>query len=171
MPPTILTNGNGTSQMATALRVRGAYPSDESAVLGLLDRLGAPRIRSRYEAPDLAPPQPDRPGPTLARGVVAVADVGGGDRLVGFAAWHPTADLDVAEAVLAVDDGWRLAGVAERLLSVLADRAARAGVRTFTVEIVPHNAVLRAASRALGFVERREGVRVAIELPGPVAAG
>jgi hypothetical protein len=95
--------------------------------------------------------------------VVAVTPGTSGDRVVGLASWAP-GEGDTAQAMLAVAEGWRLTDIGQRLLAEVGHRAVVQGIRTFVAEIVPRNAALRAAARALGLPEQRNGVSVQIDV-------
>jgi GNAT superfamily N-acetyltransferase len=66
--------------------------------------------------------------------------------------------------MLAVAEGWRLTDIGQRLLAEVGHRASGQGVTRFVAEIVPRNAALRAAARALGLPEHRTGVSVEIDV-------
>lgn len=152
-------------------RVRPIGGDDRHAIADLLDSLSEPRPRTRYHAAELAPRADQLHECPADRGVVAIVGTGAGTHLVGFAAWCPTDDPVCSRAVLAVADGWRMTEVPARMLAAVARDARREGVRCFTLEVVPSNAVLRAAARALGLREHRAGVHVVIELGDDGADG
>lgn len=145
------------------MRTRDATADDRPAISELLLAMSSARSLTRYHAESLAPAQileeidPDR-------GVIAVVGRGDVERLVGVAAWTPTDAADHGHVELAVAEGWRQADVATRLLAHIGRNALRRGVLVFTAEIVPRNAALRTAARALGLSERRDGVEVEIDI-------
>jgi GNAT superfamily N-acetyltransferase len=167
VPLSRLVVGRSPGSPAREVRIRGACPGDATRVRELLAAVGTPPGSSRYHAPEFPAAPEGEAADAIARGVVAVVGDAAREAVVGFGSWRPTGDGDVGEAVLAVADGWRVAGVSERLLGMLSDRATRVGVRAFRVEMLPHNAVLRGTARSLGYPERRDGVAVTIDLPGP----
>lgn len=140
-----------------------ATPVDASAISALVQELSAGRTNTRYHTESQAPPPELLADLDPSRGVIAVVGTER-ERLVGVAAWHPSAQEQRAHAVLAVAEGWRQADVAPRLLADLGRTALRQGVLAFIAEIVPRNAALRAAARALGLREERDGGRVEIDL-------
>jgi ribosomal-protein-alanine N-acetyltransferase len=84
-----------------------------------------------------------------------VAETPAGEVVAYCACWMVFDELHINS--LAVDEPWRLQGIARRLLvDVLAD-AVRSGARTATLEVRESNAAARALYEGLGF--RVEGVR------------
>lgn len=151
-----LTNPRALGMARLPVAIRAARPADGAAIAELVDRLRAERAHSRYHATGVVRGE-DAVG--CRRELVAVA----GDRVVGLAGWMPDGD-GRARATLAVAEGWRLTDLGPRLLVELGRHAAAAGVHRFRVEIVPRNAALRAAARALGLPEHRSGVAVEIDV-------
>jgi L-amino acid N-acyltransferase YncA len=151
------------------VRIRTAGPADVDAITVLVDQLVSEGSRTRYHVAGLAPVQEQvRAAVPLGRHVVAVAAEGASERVVGIASWEPEPPGDIsprtAAATLAVADGWRLGDVGRRLIAEIASRAVGQGIECFTAEIEPRNAALRAAARALGLSEHREGTVVEIDL-------
>lgn len=136
---------------------------DAGAISDLVRELSAGRTNTRYNSESQAPPPELLSDLDPSRGVIAVVGTDR-ERLVGVAAWHPSPHEQRAHAVLAVAEGWRQADVAPRLLADLGRVALGHGVLAFIAEIVPRNAALRAAARALGLVEHRDGVEVEIDI-------
>ena len=156
------------------LLIRAAAPTDDTSLVAFLDRLDAARRPSGFEAADLVPPREAfacASSPELGCAFVAVSEPDGLPEVVGAAAWCPLASGD-ARAVLAVADGWRLGDVGDRLVAELAASADPRGVRRFVVDVVPHNAALRASARRLGMRERRrtDGRTVLVEITIAAAA-
>jgi len=146
------------------VRIRTARPEDADAIGMLVAQLNAERSRTRYHA-DALVPRADEVGDAngIGRKVVAVTPSTSGDRVVGLASWAP-GEGDTGQAMLAVAEGWRLTDIGQRLLAEVGHRATLQGIRSFVAEIVPRNAALRAAARALGLPEHRHGVSVEIDV-------
>ena len=146
------------------VRIRTARPEDAEAIGMLVAQLNAERSRTRYHA-DALVPRADQVGGGNGTGrrVVAVTPGASGDRVIGLASWTPDAG-ERGHAMLAVAEGWRLTDIGQRLLAEIGHRATGQGVTRFVAEIVPHNAALRAAARALGLPEHRTGVSVEIDV-------
>jgi len=150
------------------LRIRVAAPSDEASLEAFLDRIDGARRPSGFEAADLVPPRDAfscASAPDLGCVFVALSGRDGVPEVVGAAAWCPIAGAD-AQAALAVADGWRLGDVGDRLVAALAASARGRGFARFVIEVVPHNAALRASARRLGMGERRrmDGRIVEVEI-------
>jgi L-amino acid N-acyltransferase YncA len=102
---------------------------------------------------------PDR---VHALGLVAIAPDG---ELVGHAALIPIDD-ERAEVCFEVAAPWRHHGVAGRLLTELAQRAERRGLRTLVADVLSENADMLAVMREHGPCdEREEGGVIELELP------
>lgn len=146
------------------VRIRTARPEDADAIGMLVAQLNAERSRTRYHADALVPKADEvGDGNGSGRKVVAVTPGGSGDRVVGLASWAPGEDGQ-GQAMLAVAEGWRLTDIGQRLLAEVGHRAVGHGIQRFVAEIVPRNAALRAAARALGLPEHRTGVSVEIDV-------
>jgi GNAT superfamily N-acetyltransferase len=158
--------------------IRAATPEDVGALRRFLDALDASRSPRGFDAQSLVPPRGtlEVGGPGEGRVLVAVRRDGTEEVLLGAAAWA-TLGEGVAGAALAIADGWRASGLGRRLAAALAEDARAAAIERFVIDVVPHNAALRAGLRRIGLAESRhaeeEGVRVVIELtsprPGPSA--
>jgi GNAT superfamily N-acetyltransferase len=152
--------------------IRIATPEDVGALQQFLDALDASRTPRGFDAESLLPPRGtlEVGAPGGGRVLVAVPAGRAGGRPVGAAAWG-TLDRGVAGAALVIADGWRASDLGERLAAALAGDARAAGIERFVIDVVPHNAALRAGLRRLGLRESRhaeEGVvRVVVELGSP----
>ncbi len=150
-------------------------PSDGERLRRLFFRLSRQTVYRRFMSP-IARPEQARPDRLLdldhrdREAVVAVVE----GEIVGVARYGRQPASEAAEVAVVVADDWQRRGLATRMLRALADRAAAAGVREFTVSMLGENV---AAARLL--LRLRPGVRMAfgqgvvearIPVRGPAAA-
>jgi RimJ/RimL family protein N-acetyltransferase len=112
-------------------------------------RLSPETIYRRFHSPIVHPEQA-QPERLLdldhhdREAVVAVLQ----DEIVGVARYARRPGADSAEVAVVVADDWQRQGLATRMLGALAELAAAAGVRQFTLNMQAHNpAVLRLVRR------------------------
>jgi GNAT superfamily N-acetyltransferase len=102
----------------------------------------------------------------------------GAERIVGEARYVVSSDQETAEFAIAVAEGFRGFGLAERLMRALIGAARAAGLRWLIGEVLARNARMLAFARRCGFAETTRGglepgaVRVerSVEQPLAVAA-
>ena len=81
----------------------------------------------------------------------------GTERIVGEARYVVTPDKETAEFAIAVAEGFRSIGLAERLMSALIGAARAAGLRWLIGEVLAGNARMLAFARRCGFAETTRG--------------
>ena len=113
--------------------------SDHELVGRLYDRLSAEAVYRRFFS---AVPSADRFAAALlrkdSRERQAVAAVEGGE-VVGVAQYSRAPGSHEAELAIVVADGWQRQGLGTRMVAALADRAARAGITSFAVDVQGDN--------------------------------
>lgn len=162
--------------IAPTVHIRPAGNDDAGIVEAFLDLLDASSASHGFDARSLLPPRALAWLPDAGNGgaILGVMEAGTArTKVVGMATWRPMGGSR-ASASLVLADGWRSGDLGERLLEALAESAWRAGVRSFVVDVVPHNAALRSAARRLSLTEERHagraGVCVEIVLQDPGAS-
>ena len=100
---------------------------------------------------------------------------GAAERIVGEARYVVADDGETAEFGIAVADGFRGLGLADRLLAALVDAARTAGLRWLVGDVLAGNARMLAFVRRCGFAETTRGVepglvRVERRIDRPLAA-
>ena len=118
--------------------VRPASPDDEEGLRRMLSRLSRESVYLRFHAP--LPRAPEWAAAMFANSdhrygesLVAVAD----GEIVGHAMY--VRQGDGAEFAVVVEDGCQHRGIGKQLLSELARRACREGVKTFTGAVLGEN--------------------------------
>lgn len=99
----------------------------------------------------------------------ALTALGPGGQGLGVARYirHP-ADPEIAEIAIAIVDDWHGRGLGTQLLTLLADRARRAGIRRFTALISPDNEAMAGLLRTMhGEVTCREVSTVEYQIALP----
>ena len=81
----------------------------------------------------------------------------GAERIVGEARYVVSCDKETAEFGIAVADGFRGLGLAERLMAALIRAARAAGLRWLIGEVLADNARMLAFARRCGFAETTRG--------------
>lgn len=159
--------------IAPTVHIRSAGHDDAAIVEAFLDLLDASSGSHGFDARNLLPPRALAWLPESGEGdaILGVMDAGTArTKVVGMGTWRPMGGSR-ASASLVLADGWRSGDLGERLLDALARSAWEAGVRSFVVDVVPHNAALRSAARRRGLSEERHtgraGVCVEIGLADP----
>jgi acetyl coenzyme A synthetase (ADP forming)-like protein len=156
----------------STLRLRAPGPDDAGPLFAFFERLSD---RSRYQrfhgirhadatfvAHFLEPDWTER-----GALVGAVADEGGGERIVALAEYARLRDRSAAEIAFTVADELQGRGAATRLLEQLAPRAAKAGIGRFLAVVLPENTAMLAVFRDAGFEVTRklEGGEVEVRFP------
>jgi len=80
----------------------------------------------------------------------------GAERIVGEARYVVSSDKETAEFAIAVAEGFRGLGLAERLMTALIGAARAAGLRWLIGEVLAGNARMLAFTRRCGFAETRQ---------------
>ena len=99
----------------------------------------------------------------------------GAERIVGEARYVVSGDKETAEFAIAVAEGFRGLGLAERLMAALIRAARAAGLRWLIGEVLADNARMLAFARRCGFAETTRGgmepgmVRVERSVDRPLA--
>ena len=97
-----------------------------------------------------------RIAPPRDMALLATLGAGGREVVVGEARYGEAEHaLDVRYIALAVGDPWQRVGIGARLLRELMRRAARAGVRRLTGDVLAANAPMLALAQRMGFRTRR----------------
>jgi GNAT superfamily N-acetyltransferase len=81
----------------------------------------------------------------------------GAERIVGEARYVVSCDKETAEFAIAVAEGFRGLGLAERLMTALIGAARAAGLRWLIGEVLAGNARMLAFARRCGFAETARG--------------
>ncbi len=81
----------------------------------------------------------------------------GAERIVGEARYVVSCDKETAEFAIAVAEGFRGLGLAERLMAALIGAARAAGLRWLIGEVLAGNARMLAFARRCGFAETTRG--------------
>jgi GNAT superfamily N-acetyltransferase len=81
----------------------------------------------------------------------------GTERIVGEARYVVASDMETAEFAIAVAEGFRGIGLAERLMAALIGAARAAGLRWLIGEVLAGNARMLAFARRCGFAETTRG--------------
>lgn len=122
------------------VRVRPASPEDEEGLRRLLSRLSRESVYLRFHAP--LPRAPEWAAAMFANSdrrygesLAAVAD----GEIVGHAMYVRFDAGDSAEFAIVVEDRCQARGIGKLLLSALAERAGREGVKTFTGAVLGEN--------------------------------
>jgi acetyltransferase len=89
--------------------------------------------------------------------VVLTTTERGTERIVGEARYVVSCDKETAEFAIAVADGFRGLGLAERLVAALLRAARAAGLRWLIGEVLADNARMLAFTRRCGFAETTRG--------------
>jgi acetyl coenzyme A synthetase (ADP forming)-like protein len=140
----------------STLRLRAPGSADAGALLEFFKRLSD---RSRYQRfhgirhVDAAFVAHLLGADSTERGALvgAVADAGGGERIVAVAEYARLRDRSAAEVAFAVADEFQGRGAATRLLEQLAPRAAKVGIERFLAVVLPENNAMLAVFRDAGF--------------------
>ncbi len=127
-------------QETNAVRVRPVSAEDEEGLRLMLSRLSRETVYLRFHAP--LPRAPEWAAAMFANSdrrygesLVAVAD----GEIVGHAMYVRLGAGDCAEFAIVVEDRCQARGIGKLLLSALAERAQREGVKTFTGAVLGEN--------------------------------
>ena len=156
-----------------AVVVRSARPADGAAVQRFVRELSPLARRRRFfgALSELSPAQLDRlvgaQGPR-ALSLVALSANEGEPRIVAMAQYAHD-ESEAAEFAVVVADAWQRQGLGARLLELLLERAALAGVRVMNGFALAENGPMLDLAAKLGFVaaEDRDPDLVRLERPLP----
>jgi len=156
-----------------AVVVRSARPADGAAVQRFVRELSPLARRRRFfgALSELSPAQLDRlvgaQGPR-ALSLVALSANEGEPRIVAMAQYAHD-ESEAAEFAVVVADAWQRQGLGARLLELLLERAAVAGVRVMNGFALAENGPMLDLAAKLGFVaaEDRDPDLVRLERPLP----
>ena len=152
-----------------AILVRPVSTEDEESLRRMLSRLSRQSVHMRFHAPLPRAPEwavamfanSDR---RYGESVVAVAD----GEIVGHA-MYAREDRDTAEFAIVVEDDCQARGIGKLLLSALAERAGREGVKTFTGAVLAENrrmfGLIRSVFESVGFAIEDGAYAVNAPLP------
>jgi RimJ/RimL family protein N-acetyltransferase len=155
------------------VHLRPILPSDENELRAAIERADPETLRRRFLG--ARPPTDDAHLSWLTEldyrdrmAVVAFDDTGRG---VGIARYERLGTSDEAEIAVVVDRGWRHVSLATCQLRVLAEHAARHGIRRFQAEYFADNvdvlALLAESGLSTTTLDRSGGVESAsVALPG-----
>jgi RimJ/RimL family protein N-acetyltransferase len=115
-------------------------PSDGDRLQRLFYRLSPETLYRRFLSPIARPDQvrPDRLLDVDHRDREAIVAVDDGE-IVGVARYFRQPGADAAELAVVVADGWQRQGLASRMIGALADQAASAGIRCFSMVMQADN--------------------------------
>ena len=136
--------------------VREILPEDKEALHAAFSGLSAQSRFTRFMATmrDLSEPMLEaatHPVPDREFALVAVADEGEGEKIVGGARYASTAGHDSCEFAITVVDGWQGVGLAPRLMTTLMEAARSHGFRVMEGFVLAGNQSMRKLAKRLGF--------------------
>ena len=137
------------------VRVRPAYPADESLIRTFLDRLSARSLHLRFgsAAPNLEAVAQQWALPPTHGHVSLLAITGADHHVVGQASYEELR-RDRAEFAIAIADDYHGHGLGTHLVGLLAEIADRAGIVTFEAEVLPENGPMLEVFRESGLPVR-----------------
>jgi GNAT superfamily N-acetyltransferase len=153
-----------------AIVVRPVLPGDEQGLRRMLSRLSRESVHLRFHAPLPRAPEwavamfanSDR---RYGESLVAVA----GGEVVGHAMYARQDGGDTAEFAIVVEDRCQARGIGKQLLSALAERAGREGVKCFTGAVLGQNkrmfGLLRSVFERVGYTMENGAYAVSAPLP------
>jgi acetyltransferase len=153
-----------------AILVRPVSPEDEEGLRRMLSRLSQKSVHMRFHAPLPRAPEwavamfanSDR---RYGESVVAVAD----GEIVGHAMYAREGENDTAEFAIVVEDRCQDRGIGKQLLSSLAEKAGREGVRSFTGSVLGENrrmfGLVRSVFERVGYAMEDGAYAVSVPLP------
>jgi GNAT superfamily N-acetyltransferase len=158
------------SQKTNAILIRSVSSEDEDGLRRMLSRLSRKSVYLRFHAP--LPRAPEWAVAMFAnsdRGygesLVAVAD----GEIVGHAMYVLQGGGDSAEFAIVVEDRCQARGIGKRLLSTLAERAGREGVKCFTGAVLGENRLMFGLARSVfekvGYAMENGAYAVSAPLP------
>jgi acetyltransferase len=156
-----------------AVVVRSARPADGTAVQQFVRELSPLARRRRFfgALSELSPAQLDRlvgAQAPRALSLVALSANDGEPRIVAMAQYAPD-EAEAAEFAVVVADAWQRRGLGARLLELLLERAAWAGVRTMNGFALAENGPMLALAARLGFVSAEDRDPDLVRLERPLA--
>lgn len=157
-------------QETNAVRVRPVSPEDEEGLRRMLSRLSRESVYLRFHAP--LPRAPEWAAAMFANSdrryggsLVAVAD----GEVVGHAMYVRLDAGDSAEFAIVVEDRCQARGIGKLLLSALAERARREGVKTLTGAVLGENrsmfGLLRSVFERVRYAMEDGAYAVSVPLP------
>jgi GNAT superfamily N-acetyltransferase len=158
------------NQKTNAILIRSVSSEDEDGLRRMLSRLSRKGIYLRFHAPLPRAPEwavamfanSDR---RYGESLVAVAD----GEIVGHAMYVLQGGGDSAEFAIVVEDRCQARGIGKRLLSTLAERAGREGVKCFTGAVLGQNkrmfGLLRSVFERVGYTMENGAYAVSAPLP------
>ena len=158
------------SQKTNAVLIRSVSPEDEDGLRRMLSCLSRKSVYLRFHAPLPRAPEwavamfanSDR---RYGESLVAVAD----GEIVGHAMYVLQGGGDSAEFAIVVEDRCQARGIGKRLLSTLAERAGREGVKRFTGAVLGENrrmfGLVRSMFEKVGYAMEDGAYAVSSPLP------
>ena len=148
---------------AAPVTLRRVRSEDAAALQAFVRALSPTSRRLRFhmalnELPEVHTAGADLRRSACPRRLRAHLPEGAAERIVGEARYVVADDGETAEFGIAVADGFRGLGLAERLLAALIDAARTAGLRWLVGEVLAGNARMLAFVRRCGFAETTRGV-------------
>jgi GNAT superfamily N-acetyltransferase len=153
-----------------AVLVRSVSPEDEEGLRRMLSRLSRESVYLRFHAPLPRAPEwavamfanSDR---RYGESLIAVTD----GEVVGHAMYARQDGGDVAEFAIVVEDRCQDRGIGKQLLSSLAEKAGREGVRSFTGSVLGENrrmfGLVRSVFERVGYAMEDGAYAVSVPLP------
>jgi GNAT superfamily N-acetyltransferase len=153
-----------------AVLIRSVSPEDEEGLRRMLSRLSRESVYLRFHAPLPRAPEwavamfanSDR---RYGESLIAVTD----GEVVGHAMYARQDGGDVAEFAIVVEDRCQDRGIGKQLLSSLAEKAGREGVRSFTGSVLGENrrmfGLVRSVFERVGYAMEDGAYAVSVPLP------
>lgn len=150
--------------------IRSVSPEDEEGLRRMLSRLSRESVYLRFHAPLPRAPEwavamfanSDR---RYGESLIAVTD----GEVVGHAMYARQDGGDVAEFAIVVEDRCQDRGIGKQLLSSLAEKAGREGVRSFTGSVLGENrrmfGLVRSVFERVGYAMEDGAYAVSVPLP------
>jgi GNAT superfamily N-acetyltransferase len=153
-----------------AVLIRSVSPEDEEGLRRMLSRLSRESVYLRFHAPLPRAPEwavamfanSDR---RYGESLIAVTD----GEVVGHAMYARQDGGDVAEFAIVVEDRCQDRGIGKQLLTSLAEKAGREGVRSFTGSVLGENrrmfGLVRSVFERVGYAMEDGAYAVSVPLP------
>jgi len=141
--------------------LREIRAEDKDALRSAFDRLSPEARYARFmafmhELPEGMLDAATHPIPGREFALVAVAEDGEEETIVGGARYAAAPGSDECEFAVAIDDGWRGVGLARNLMQELIAIAAAHGYRRMLGYVLASNSAMRGLARRLGFRDVRD---------------
>jgi GNAT superfamily N-acetyltransferase len=158
------------NQKTNAILIRSVSSEDEDGLRRMLSRLSRKSVYLRFHAPLPRAPEwavamfanSDR---RYGESLIAVTD----GEVVGHAMYARQDGGDVAEFAIVVEDRCQDRGIGKQLLSSLAEKAGREGVRSFTGSVLGENrrmfGLVRSVFERVGYAMEDGAYAVSVPLP------